>query len=57
MSERYSVYCEEEFAFGEVNAYVLNLKQALNMAKDLFLEGKSEVTIVNIGEKNEQNER
>ena len=57
MSNRYSVYCEEEMGSLEVNAYVLTLKQALHMAQELFLEGKTEVTIVNIGEKNEQNER
>ena len=53
MSNRYSVYCEEEMGSLEVNAYVLTLKQALHMAQELFLEGKTEVTIVNIGEKNE----
>ena len=48
MSNRYSVYCEEELGGFEVNAYVLTLKQALNMAQDLFLEGNTEVTIVKL---------
>jgi hypothetical protein len=48
MSNRYSVYCDEEMGSLEVNAYVLTLKEALKMAQELFLEGKTEVTIVNL---------
>lgn len=46
MIDRYSVFCDEEMGSLEVNAYVLNLKEALKMAQELFLEGKTEVTIV-----------
>ena len=35
MSDRYSVYCEEEMADLEVNAYYLTINQALKMAKEL----------------------
>ena len=49
MSDRYSVYCEEEIAGGfEVNAYYLTQKKALKMAMDLLDEGKEEVSIVNM---------
>jgi hypothetical protein len=53
MSDRYSVYCEEEMAGFEVNSYVLTLKGALKMTNELFLEGKTEVTIVNLGDDDE----
>jgi hypothetical protein len=63
MSDRYSVFCEEELAGFEVNAYLLTQKQALKMAMDLLDEGNEEVTIVNMesfykqkGESNEQDE-
>jgi hypothetical protein len=48
MSDRYSVYCEEELAGFEVNAYYLTQKKALKMAMDLLDEGNEEVTIVNM---------
>ncbi len=48
MSDRYSVYCEEELAGFEVNAYLLTQKEAFKMASELFAEGKEEVTIVNM---------
>ena len=48
MSDRYSVYCEEEMADLEVNAYYLTINQALKMAKELLIEGKEEVVIVNM---------
>ncbi len=48
MSDRYSVYCEEELAGFEVNAYYLTQKKALKMAMDLLDEGKEQVTIVNM---------
>lgn len=48
MSDRYSVYCEEEMADLEVNAYYLTINQALKMAKELLNEGKEEVVIVNM---------
>ena len=46
----YSVYCEEEMADMEVNAYYLSLKGAFRMASELFNEGKEEVTIGNMEE-------
>ena len=48
MTERYSVYCEEELAGFEVNAYYLTQQKALKMAMDLLNEGNEEVTIVNM---------
>lgn len=48
MKAIYSVYCEEEMADMEVNAYYLTQKQALKMAGDLLAEGKEEVIIVNM---------
>lgn len=48
MSDRYSVYCEEELAGFEVNAYYLTQEKALKMAMDLLDEGNEEVTIVNM---------
>jgi hypothetical protein len=48
MSDRYSVYCEEELSGLEVNAYLLTQKEAFKMASELFAEGKEEVTIVNM---------
>jgi phosphopantothenate synthetase len=48
MNDRYSVYCEEEMADLEVNAYYLTINQALKMAKELLNEGKEEVVIVNM---------
>jgi hypothetical protein len=48
MSDRYSVYCEEELAGFEVNAYYLTQKKAFKMASELFAEGKENVTIVNM---------
>ena len=48
MSDRYSVYCEEEMADLEVNAYYLTQEKALKMAMDLLDEGKEQVTIVNM---------
>lgn len=48
MSDRYSVYCEEEMGSLEVNSYLLTLKEAFKMASELFSEGKEEVTIVNM---------
>jgi hypothetical protein len=44
----YSVYCEEEMADMEVNAYYLSRKEAFKMASELFDEGKEQVTIVNM---------
>ena len=44
----YSVYCEEEMADMEVNAYYLSRKGAFRMASELFDEGKEQVTIVNM---------
>ena len=44
----YSVYCEEEMADMEVNAYYLTRKGAFKMANELFDEGKEQVTIVNM---------
>jgi len=44
----YSVYCEEEMADMEVNAYYLTQKEAFKMASELFNEGKEQVTIVNM---------
>jgi hypothetical protein len=44
----YSVYCEEEMADMEVNAYYLTRKGAFRMASELFDEGKEQVTIVNM---------
>jgi hypothetical protein len=61
MSAIYSVYCEEELAGFEVNAYYLTQEKALKMAMDLLDEGKEEVTIVNmesyIKEQEEKNEK
>jgi len=48
MNDRYSVYCEEEMADLEVNAYYLTQEKALKMAMDLLDEGKEQVTIVNM---------
>ena len=48
MSDRYSVFCEEELAGFEVNAYLLTQKKALKMVMDLLDEGNEEVTIVNM---------
>jgi len=48
MSNRYSIFCEEELAGFEVNAYYLTQEKALKMAMDLLDEGKEEVTIVNM---------
>ena len=48
MNDRYSVYCEEEMADLEVNAYYLSRKGAFRMASELFDEGKEQVTIVNM---------
>jgi len=48
MNDRYSVYCEEEMADLEVNAYYLSQEKALKMAMDLLDEGKEQVTIVNM---------
>ena len=48
MNDRYSVYCEEELAGFEVNAYYLTQEKALKMAMDLLDEGNEEVTIVNM---------
>ena len=48
MSDRYSVYCEEEMADMEVNAYYLTQEKAFKMASELFAEGKENVTIVNM---------
>ena len=48
MSDYYSVYCEEELAGFEVNAYYLTQEKALKMAMDLLDEGNEEVTIVNM---------
>lgn len=48
MSDRYSVYCEEEMADLEVNTYYLTQKQALKMASELLNEGNEEVVIVNM---------
>ena len=48
MSDRYSVYCEEELSGLEVNAYLLTQKEAFKMASELFAEGKEEVVIVNM---------
>jgi hypothetical protein len=48
MSDRYSVYCEEELAGFEVNAYYLTQKKAFKMASELFAEGKENITIVNM---------
>jgi hypothetical protein len=48
MSDRYSVFCEEEMGSLEVNSYLLTLKEAFKMASELFAEGKEEVTIVNM---------
>jgi hypothetical protein len=48
MSDRYSVYCEEELAGFEVNAYYLTQEEAFKMASELFAEGKENVTIVNM---------
>jgi hypothetical protein len=60
MSAIYSVFCEEEVAGFEVNAYYLTQEQAFKMASELFAEGKEEVTIVNmesyIKEQEEKNE-
>ena len=48
MNDIYSVYCEEELAGFEVNAYYLTQEKALKMAMDLLDEGNEEVTIVNM---------
>jgi len=48
MNNIYSVYCEEELAGFEVNAYYLTQEKALKMAMDLLDEGNEEVTIVNM---------
>lgn len=48
MSDKYSVFCDEELAGFEVNAYYLTQEKALKMAMDLLDEGKKEVTIVNM---------
>jgi hypothetical protein len=48
MNDRYSVYCEEELAGFEVNAYYLTQEKALKMTMDLLDEGKEQVTIVNM---------
>jgi len=48
INDRYSVYCEEEMADLEVNAYYLTQEKALKMAMDLLDEGKEQVTIVNM---------
>jgi hypothetical protein len=48
MSDRYSVFCEEELQGFEVNAYYLSQEKALKMAMDLLDEGNEEVTIVNM---------
>jgi hypothetical protein len=48
MNNIYSVYCEEELAGFEVNAYYLTQEKALKMAMDLLDEGKEQVTIVNM---------
>ena len=44
----YSVYCEEEMADMEVNAYYLSRREAFKMVSELFDEGKEQVTIVNM---------
>lgn len=48
MKTKYSVFCEEELAGFEVNAYYLTQEKALKMAMDLLDEGNEEVTIVNM---------
>jgi hypothetical protein len=48
MKERYSVYCAEELEGFEINSYVLTMNEAFKMAKELFIEGKKEVVIVNL---------
>jgi len=51
MSDYYSVYCEEEMADLEVNAYYLTQEKALKMAMDLLDEGNEEVAIVNMSKR------
>jgi phosphopantothenate synthetase len=51
MSDYYSVYCEEEMADMEVNAYYLTQEKALKMAMDLLDEGNEEVAIVNMSKR------
>lgn len=54
MSDRYSVFCDEEMGSLEVNAYLLTLKEAYKMASELFSEGRTEITIMKM-EGNDEN--
>lgn len=57
MSDRYSIFCDEEMGSLEVNAYLLTLKEAYQMVSELFSEGKTEITIMKMEGSNESESR